>query len=248
MVDAFQTNIKKVRIKPESLPPILVKPSIDITEFLPSSPAIGSVTYTGENGLQVGDIITITGMSVAGYNGTFVVTSATQLNFVVTNATTGVASTDDAQAYSLGQYYFRYRVISEDGSRRSAWTPVQTIDARDLTSVEANLNVVSDGTKFMLSWTSPDIYMTQYDIYASWNPDPEQSGGKYTPYQYIGRATGNSFVIDIPAEYQSEDGSKLAKFAIQLPTSPQVVNTFAQIFLSSIGVSTETTPVDGGVV
>jgi hypothetical protein len=178
MVDAFQNNIKKVRVKPENLPPILI----------------------------------------------------------TTDGTT------------LGQYYFRYRVVSEDGAKRSAWTPVQTINARDFTSVSVSLNIVSDGTKFMLSWTSPDIYMTQYDVYVSWYPDPEQSGEQYTPYQYVGRATGNSFVIDIPGEYQSEDGSKLAKFVIQLPTSPQVLNTPAQIFLSSTGVSTETTPVDGGVV
>lgn len=175
MVDAFQTNIKKVNIKPENLPAIIV----------------------------------------------------------TTDGTT------------LGQYYFRYRVVSEDGSRRSAWTPVQTIDARDFTSVSVNLNVVSDGTKFMLSWTSPDVYMTQYDLYVAWSSN---SGSTYTAYSYSGRSTGNSFVIDIPGAYQSEDGTKMAKFAIQLPTSPQVLNTPAQIFLSSTGVSTETTPVDGGVV
>lgn len=175
MVDAFQTNIKKVNVKPENLPAIIV----------------------------------------------------------TTDGTT------------LGQYYFRYRVVSEDGSRRSAWTPVQTIDARDFTSVSVNLNVVSDGTKFMLSWTSPDVYMTQYDLYVAWSDD---SGSTYTAYSYSGRSTGNSFVIDIPGAYQSEDGTNLAKFAIQLPTSPQVLNTPAQIFLSSTGVSTETTPVDGGVV
>jgi hypothetical protein len=248
MVDAFQNNIKKIRIKPESLPPIIIKPSIPITAISPGSPAAGSVTYTGENRLQVGDVITIRGISVEGYNGTFVVTYATQSAFVVTNATTGAASTDNSEAYSVGKYYFRYRIISEDGSRRSAWTPVQTIDARDLTDVDANLNVVSDGTKFILSWTSPDIYMTQYDVYVSWNPDPDQSGAQYTPYSYVGRATGNSFVIDIPQEYQSEDGTKLAKFAIQLPTSPQTLNVPAQIYLSSTGVSTQITPVDGGTV
>lgn len=175
MVDAFQTNIKKVKVKPENLPPITV----------------------------------------------------------TTDGTT------------VGQYYFRYRIVSEDGTRRSAWTPVQTINARNFTSVDVNLNVVSDGTKFILSWTSPDVYMTQYDLYVAWSGN---SGSTYTDYSYAGRSTGNSFVIDIPGAYQSESGTKLAKFVIQLPTSPQVLNTPAQIFLSSTGVSTETTPVDGGVV
>jgi|LauGreDrversion4_2_1035121.scaffolds.fasta_scaffold190229_2 hypothetical protein len=175
MVDAFQNNIKKIRIKPESLPPIIV----------------------------------------------------------TTDGTT------------LGQYYFRYRIVSEDGTRKSAYSPVQAVNARDFSSVTVNLNTVSDGTKFILSWTIPDVYMTQYDIYVAWSSN---SGSTYTSYSYIGRSTGNSFVIDIPAIYQSELGTKMAKFIIQLPTSPQVLNTKAEIYESSVGVSTQITPVDGGTV
>ena len=175
MVDAFQNNIKKIRVKPESLPPIIV--------------------------------------------------------------------TNDGT--TVGQYYFRYRVISQDGTRKSAYSPVQTINARNFSSVDVNLNTVSDGLKFMLFWTIPDVYMTQYDLYVAWSGN---SGSTYTAYSYVGRSTGNSFVIDIPAAYQSESGTKLAKFIIQLPTAPQVLNTPAQIYLSSTGVSTETTPVDGGIV
>ncbi len=178
MVDAFQSNIKKARVKPENLPPIIV-------------------------------------------------------------------TTDDTQ---VGKYYFRYRVVSEDGNRRSAWSPVQIVDAANFSSptpVTVNLNIVSDGTKFILSWTSPYVYMNRYDLYVRWSSN---SGGTYTDYSYAGRSTGNSFVIDIPATYQSEDGTKLAKFAIQLPTSPQILNTPAQVYLSSTGVSTQTTPVDGGTV
>jgi hypothetical protein len=175
MVDAFQGNIKKARVKPENLPPIIV-------------------------------------------------------------------TTDAAE---VGKYYLRYRVVSEDGNRRSAWSPVKIVTAADFSTTTVNLNAVSDGTKFILSWTSPHVYMTKYDIYVAWSSN---SGSTYTSYSYEGRSTGSSFVIDIPATYQSEDGTKLAKFAIQLPTSPQILNTPAQVYLSSTGVSTETTPVDGGTV
>jgi len=245
MVDAFQTNIKKVNIKPENLPAIIVKPPISISGVSPSSPSAGSVTYTATNRLKVGDTIDIQGLSPSGYNGNFTVVSATQSAFVVTNSTTATVTDAVGEAHLLGQYYFRYKIVSENGSKRSAWTPVQVINARDFTSVSVNLNVVSDGEKFMLSWTSPDVYMTQYDLYVAWSSN---SGSTYTAYSYSGRSTGNSFVIDIPVAYQSEDGTKMAKFAIQLPTSPQILNTPAQIFLSSTGVSTETSPIDGGVV
>jgi hypothetical protein len=96
----------------------------------------------------------------------------------------------------------------------------------------------------VLSWTSPDIYLTQYDLYVAWSTD----GTTYTDYSYSGRSTGNSFVIDIPStpiNYRSEDGNHKAKFIIQVPTSPQILNTPAQLYVSASGVSTQVTPVDG---
>ena len=61
-----------------------------ITAVTPSSPTVGSATYiaTGHT-FVVGDIVTITGASVAGYNGTFTITAVSPgVSFRVLNSTT----------------------------------------------------------------------------------------------------------------------------------------------------------------
>ena len=60
------------------------------------SASAGSVTYTAANTYLVGQKVTITGATIAGYNGTFTITAATASNFTVTNATTGATSTASA--------------------------------------------------------------------------------------------------------------------------------------------------------
>ena len=80
--------------------------SSSITAIAPSTPAVGQVTYTGANTFGVGQSVVITGASVAGYNGTFTVTAATTSSFVVSNSTTGAATT--ASAVTAGNAYFTY--------------------------------------------------------------------------------------------------------------------------------------------
>jgi hypothetical protein len=58
----------------------------------------GDVTYTANNTYAVGDTVTISGVSPAGYSGTFVIASRTSSAFVVENATTGTATLVQATA------------------------------------------------------------------------------------------------------------------------------------------------------
>ena len=76
-------------------------PSFSITGATPSTPSSGNVTYTTStaNGFVPGQVVTITGVSPSGYNGTFtIVTVPTATTFTVTNATTGTATTSSATA------------------------------------------------------------------------------------------------------------------------------------------------------
>jgi hypothetical protein len=70
-----------------------------VTAVNDSSPAVGSATYTstGHNFI-VGDSVTISGASVAGYNGTFTITAVATNTFTVTNATTGAATFTSGRA------------------------------------------------------------------------------------------------------------------------------------------------------
>ena len=59
---------------------------------VPSSPATGSVRYTtsAPHTFAIGDIVTISGSSIGGYNGTFRITGVASTTFDVLNATTGI--------------------------------------------------------------------------------------------------------------------------------------------------------------
>jgi hypothetical protein len=91
-------------VSPSSTLHIMDAYSATITEVAESSPSVGSATYTSNNHkFVVGDVVTITGASVAGYNGTFIITAITtdlavdgvttiRTEFTVANATTGAAT------------------------------------------------------------------------------------------------------------------------------------------------------------
>ncbi len=61
--------------------------------------AAGTVTYStaSTTGLAIGELITVSGATIAGYNGTFVITNVVpSTSFAVTNAATGATSTASA--------------------------------------------------------------------------------------------------------------------------------------------------------
>lgn len=102
-------------IKYEYLEPIIATP----TNAAPSTPSSGSVTYTtsADHGFIVDQYVTITGASVAGYNGTFLISAVpSTTTFVVSNATTGTETWTSASA-----------TVFEDGYRvKKIATTVET--------------------------------------------------------------------------------------------------------------------------
>jgi hypothetical protein len=84
-------------IKYEYLEPIVATP----TNASPATPSSGSVTYTtsAAHGFTAGQYVTVAGSSIAGYNGTFLISSTPlPTTFVVSNATTGTETWSSASA------------------------------------------------------------------------------------------------------------------------------------------------------
>jgi len=69
---------------------------LTVTAVTPSSPSSGSVTLTfasqGTAPFTTGQTITVSGISVAGYNGTYTVTGCTATSVTYANSTTGAAT------------------------------------------------------------------------------------------------------------------------------------------------------------
>jgi hypothetical protein len=71
------------------------------TNAAPATPASGSVTYTtsAAHGFSVGNYVIVSGSSIAGYNGTYLITAVpTTTTFVVANLTTGTETWTSASA------------------------------------------------------------------------------------------------------------------------------------------------------
>jgi hypothetical protein len=73
-----------------------IGPTIAVTAVAASTPSSGSVrlTFTTQDAIPfpIGTYITVAGISVSGYNGTFLVTGASTSTVVFANATTGAAT------------------------------------------------------------------------------------------------------------------------------------------------------------
>lgn len=109
-------------IKYEFLEPIVATP----TNAVPATPSAGSVRYTtsAAHGFSVGQYVTIAGSSIAGYNGTYLISSVpSTTTFGVTSSATGTETWSGASA-----------TVFEDGYR------VKTIAAG------ANSGFVNSGT------------------------------------------------------------------------------------------------------
>lgn len=75
-----------------------------------------TITYTAANEFSSGDIVTVSAMSVAGFNGQKTIASATSSQFTVTATTTGTATTGSAVLNTLLGLEGTYEIATASGS------------------------------------------------------------------------------------------------------------------------------------
>jgi hypothetical protein len=132
-------------------------------------------------------------------------------------------------------YDFRYRIISEDKNRTSAWSPIERIVMPDVTTPfpytsDQRIGISENGANpkvITAIWTKPlaadnpseyeNIFnkINIYDVWARWtetNNATELSSG-WTSWEYVTTVSSNTFSIVKPnADY------KTVEIAIQIPT------------------------------
>lgn len=135
-------------------------------------------------------------------------------------------------------YDFRYRIISEDRNRTSAWSPIERIvmpnattpfpytsDQRVSISKAGNPEIVTAIWTKPLSSENPSEYenifnkINIYDVWIRWtetNNATELSEG-WTPWQYVTTVSSNTFSIAKPVS-----SYKTVEIAIQFPTEERL--------------------------
>jgi len=97
-----------------------------VTAINDAYPSAGTVEYTAANDFVAGDIVVISGSSIAGFNGTFTITAATSTYFRVANATTGSPTLTNARAVPVGDF-----LILSDHNRKDISFKPERIEKRE---------------------------------------------------------------------------------------------------------------------
>lgn len=129
----------------------------------------------------------------------------------------------------VSQYFVRYRIISEDKSRKSAWSPMYTVLARTVSDIlehagqTASYKTAIQGSRIELSWEVPSaLKFTNYDVYVQWQDDahaPISTSGSEDFFPYFD--TSSTKTLNIPIPSNLTDTPAYVKIWIQVETSPK---------------------------
>lgn len=128
---------------------------------------------------------------------------------------------------TVAKYLVRYRVISEDKTRTSAWSPKYAVEARTVQNIIKNATVpykiFSNGDRLTLSWTTPqELTSPSFDIYVRWSVDNVTWDDN--SWIFAGTATTESFTIAV------ESGKKWVQLWTQISTFPKNKSNAAKLF------------------
>jgi hypothetical protein len=149
-------------------------------------------------------------------------------------------------ATDVGKYYVRFRVVSEDRSRRSAYSPTNIVSATDLTQVITVDNPVkyqyySDTDSFRINWTVPsEIKQTRFDVYARWH----SSDATLADWVFVGTVAGAQSTLNIEGAY--------VQVRVQVETNPHIINNPAKVLqtgsISTAQTNISVSAIDGGSI
>ncbi len=120
------------------------------------------------------------------------------------------------------QYLVRYRIISEDKTRTSEWSPIYHLSAGTVAEkfgdTEIQVHMSISGGNVNVVWDNiPDFTGYSIDIYVEYSNDPGE-------YLYSGTASGNSYSFLEP-----ESPVTVTDIALQVSTTVKTYNPAAQI-------------------
>lgn len=142
---------------------------------------------------------------------------------------------------NVSQYLVRYRIISEDKTRKSAWSPIYNVVGRTVADIleyadqSPTYTMISQGSKIQLSWEVPtSIKFTKYDVYTQWqnsSNQPISTAGSTEYYPYFDTSTTKS--LDIPVPTNLTATPVYLKVWVQIETFPKNRSSAAKLFESS---------------
>lgn len=104
-----------------------------------------------------------------------------------------------------GNYYIRYRVLTQDGVSSSAWSQVYSLTPDSVQTVISNKSqsvipiYKSDGYVVTISWNIPSSVVNEdFDVFVNWSTTSDFSSGT-TGWLYKGTTVSNNYQFQIPS-------------------------------------------------
>jgi hypothetical protein len=119
-------------------------------------------------------------------------------------------------------YSIRYRIVSEDRNRFSAWSPIAELEAPPTTLLEYSIAVDNSNKIVTVVWNpKPELGLSNYDVFVRWLGNGTDNLTNY-PWAFVTTTPNNSYPFAFPASIPAPGGGtepvKHILVAVQRPT------------------------------
>lgn len=124
----------------------------------------------------------------------------------------------DAQTLS---YNLRYRIVTENRNRVSAWSNVASVAAPTISTINYTVSVNNSGRIVQAVWDAPaSLGLSSFDLFIRWVGNHNETDYDWA---YYGRVTGNSQSLVFPTQVydntlQAFEDPKKVRLQLQRPT------------------------------
>jgi hypothetical protein len=116
------------------------------------------------------------------------------------------------------KHHLRFRIVTDDLSRVSSWSPYYEVDAPDIVAVLGT--AVGLSTSIMFTWEDSNG-RPEYDIFIATSTN---NGSTYTPYEYHGTSSTHTYSILKAA------GVNRVKFIVQVASYEQKLSSTIEVY------------------
>jgi hypothetical protein len=115
-----------------------------------------------------------------------------------------IPNTDLPAIHTDGTFLIRYRVVSADGNKNSAWSIPQVISVPLTISSYTQGSITSDNIGINIGWKTDNLSTKQsFDVYLKWSYISGGTDLGSQSYVYVGNVKSNTYYTTIPTNGSS---------------------------------------------
>lgn len=127
-------------------------------------------------------------------------------------------------------YSIRYRIVSEDKNRFSAWSPIVDLAAPATSLLQYSIAANNSAKSVTVIWNpNPSLGITNYDVFVRWIGNGTDNTTNY-PWAYVATTPNNNYLFAFPASIPAPGGGtenvKHIEVAVQRPTYQQTKENY----------------------